>query len=84
MPTNFEIAFRRILGYVPLWVSDILTSLPKKDLQRLRKYTSAARNIAKGLVRKELDAHANGKEGGRDVMSLFGERDSLIQCKIIS
>jgi len=71
MPSNFTLVFRRILGYVPIWMSRRLQSLPKKDLNRLNKHKKLARGVAKDLVDKEMEAHMGGKEGGKDVMSIF-------------
>jgi hypothetical protein len=73
MISDFTIAFRRIWGYAPIWLSNFMISFPKKDLQRMNYYSKVVRKVAKGLVAQQMEAHAAGKEGGKDVMSIFSE-----------
>jgi len=40
----------------------------------MNKHKKLARGVAKDLVDKEMEAHMGGKEGGKDVMSIFSEQ----------
>ncbi|KAF8582153.1 cytochrome P450 [Ramaria rubella] len=69
--SDFSLAFEAIWGYVPLWLVPIIQKLPTRRLRRLNKYMQVSRGVAKSIVDQQIQSHAAGKEGGKDVMSIL-------------
>ncbi|KAF8586834.1 cytochrome P450 [Ramaria rubella] len=69
--SDFTIVFEALWGYLPPALVDLIQMIPTKQLQRLRKYMTVARQVAKNILEKQTQSHYVGKEGGKDVMSLL-------------
>ncbi|KAF8520692.1 cytochrome P450 [Gautieria morchelliformis] len=76
MISDFTIVFRRLTGFTPPWLSRYLHFLPKKDIRRLRNVMNLMFKTGRKLIAQEKEAHEAGKEGGRDVMSIFVKANS--------
>jgi len=48
-------------------------------LRRLRNYMKVARRVAKSIVDRQLQSHAAGKDGSKDVMSILGEYPTTLR-----
>ena len=75
MPSNFSIVFRRVLGFVP---SGFLDMIPKKELQSLRRCRTLVHKLGENLLSQEKLEHITGREGGNNVMSIFGKSACLL------
>jgi hypothetical protein len=71
--SDYTIAFEALWGLIPNWLVAVIHSAPTRQLQRFRNYMRVARRVAKSIVNRQLQSHATGKEGGKDVMSILGE-----------
>ena len=73
MPSNFTIVFRRALAFAPMWMSEYLFLLPKKDMRFLRSSRALVHELGKSLLVREKQMYDAGqvREGGSNVMSIF-------------
>ncbi|KAF8578884.1 PAH-inducible cytochrome P450 monooxygenase PC-PAH 4 [Ramaria rubella] len=71
MISDFTIVFRRITSFAPMWLTKYLLHLPKKDVRRMKRCADLNFKLGRELLVREKEAHERGKEGGKDVMSLF-------------
>lgn len=73
MLSDFSIVFRRAMGFAPFWVTDYLYLLPKKDVKRLNSCRTTVHKLGKKLLAQGKEVYDARKEGGKDVMSMFGQ-----------
>ncbi|KAF8525701.1 cytochrome P450 [Gautieria morchelliformis] len=76
MISDLTIVVRRLIGFTPLWLTKYLHLLPKKDVRRMRDLMNRNHEIGKAIVHREKEAREAGKEGGKDVMSIFVNANS--------
>ncbi|KAF8504993.1 cytochrome P450 [Hysterangium stoloniferum] len=81
-PTNYQLAFQDLCGYLPMWMTTVLQSAPGKNSKRLRDYFKTINRVAQIIIDRQLKSLADGNEGGKDLMGLlvksnYGQRKEM-------
>jgi hypothetical protein len=60
--SDWVIAYEAFWGLVPDWLITLLHHAPTRQLQRLRSYMKASREVAQMLLDRQVESHAQGKD----------------------
>ncbi|KAF8589221.1 cytochrome P450 [Ramaria rubella] len=69
--TDTELIFQSIWGFMPQWLLALVFKAPIRPLKQWGEYMKVARDVAKQLVDRQVESHALGKEGSKDIMSIL-------------